>query len=89
MVSPACAGNLAWRRLRLRAIAQQAREIDLDRRALAGLAVDLHVPVRLFDEPVDLAQPEAGALPGFLGSEEWFEGAAERFLIHAATGIGD
>ena len=57
------------------AVGEQARQVDLHRRALAGLAVDLHVAAGLLDEAVDLREAEAGALADILGGEERLEGA--------------
>ena len=41
---------------------QVPRQVDLDRGAVAGLGVDLHVAAGLLDEAEDLAEAEAGAL---------------------------
>ena len=59
-------------------VVTRARQVDPDRRAVAGLAVDFHVAARLLDEAIDLAQAEAGALAGLLGREERLEGARGR-----------
>ena len=40
---------------------KKARQIDLDRRALAHLAVDLDMAAGLLDEAINLAEPKAGA----------------------------
>src|SRR5713226_10658595 len=40
---------------------KMARQIDLYRRAMVEVAVELEVPARLFNEAVNLAQPEAGS----------------------------
>ena len=52
------------RALDLLGVADEARQINLDRGAGAGLAIDLDVAARLLDEAVDLAQAEPGALAG-------------------------
>ena len=46
--------------------ARAARQVDLHRRAVSYLRIDLHMPARLFDEAVDLAEPKSGAtsIPG-------------------------
>ncbi len=50
--------------LRLRCgIDDQTWKVNLDRRALTELAVDFDVSARLFDESIDLAQPETGPPP--------------------------
>src|SRR3546814_18678167 len=41
--------------------AHEPRQVDLDRRSLLRLRIDLHVAARLLDDAVDLAQPQAGA----------------------------
>ena len=56
-------------------VVPRARQVDPDRGALAGLAVDFDVAARLLDETIDLAQAEAGALAGLFGCEERLEGA--------------
>ena len=45
--------------------------------------------MRLLDEAVDRAQPEAGAAAGFLGREERLEGALAGLRRHAAAGVAD
>src|SRR5580704_4081001 len=72
-------GALDDRRLRAfdfvpgRLIADQPRQIDFDRRALAEFAVDLYVTARLLDEAIDLAQAESGSLAGWFCGEERLE----------------
>ena len=56
-------------------VVARARQVDPDRGALAGLAVDFDVAARLLDETINLAQAEAGALAGLFGREERLEGA--------------
>ena len=47
------------------------------------------MPLRLFDEAVDLGQAEAGSLPGLLGREEWFEHPLQNVLRHPGAGVVD
>ena len=54
------------------------RQVDLDRRAVAFLAVDLDVAARLLDEAEHHAEPEAGALADLLGGEEGIEHPLEQ-----------
>ena len=61
--------------LDLPGVGDQAGQIDFHRGAGARLAIDLDVPTRLFDEAVDLAQPEPGAFPRGLGGEKRIEDA--------------
>ena len=42
----------------------------------------------LFDEAVNLAQPESGALAGFFGREKRLKGALDHVVRHARAGIG-
>ena len=75
IVSPAAArldGGPGGARRR-RVLAEMARQVDLDRRALPDLAVDLHVAAGLLDEAEDLAEAQAGALADLLGGEERIE----------------
>ena len=58
------------------------RQIHLDRRAVALLAVDLDVAGGLLDEAVDHAEAEAGALAGSLRGEERIE-----HLVEDAAGM--
>ena len=52
---------------------RRARQVHLDRGAVAFLAVDLDVPARLLDEAEHHAQTKAGALADLLGGEEGIE----------------
>ena len=63
-------------------VTAMARQINLDGGALAQLAVDFHVPGRLPDEAIHLAQPEAGSPADFLCGEEGLERLVERCLFH-------
>src|SRR3989441_5198005 len=49
-----------------------ARQVDLERSALARFAIDPDVAFALLDDTVNRGEPEAGAL-GSLGSEEGLE----------------
>jgi len=60
-----------------------ARQVDLDARAVAELAVYLHVAVRLLDEAIDHGEAEAAALADRLGGEEGFEDVLDHVLRHA------
>jgi hypothetical protein len=51
------------------------------------LAVHVDLPAGLLDEPVDHAQPEAGALAHALGREEWIEDLVADGRRNAAAGI--
>ena len=64
-------------------------EIDLERRALAGLGIEPDVATRLLDDAVHGRQPKAGSAPRGLGGEEWLEDPRLRPLVHPAAGIGD
>src|SRR3546814_16912673 len=51
-------------------LGKKARQIDLYRRALLDLAVDLHVAARLLDEPIDPGKADPGAVPDLLRRAE-------------------
>ena len=65
------------------------RQVDLDGRAVAFLAVDLDVPARLLDEAEHHAEPEAGALADLLGGEEGIEHPFEQRGGNAGAGVAD
>src|SRR5213592_3121502 len=67
------------RRARL-ALAADPRDVDLERRAMAGLAVDKHRAAALLDDAEHRRQPEAGALADALGREERLEDPCARRL---------
>src|SRR6185437_13735903 len=50
-----------------------ARQINLERRALAFLAVEFDMAARLLDETVNHRKPEAGAFADLFGGEERLE----------------
>jgi hypothetical protein len=52
------------------------RQVELDRRTAAELAVDLDVPAGLLDEAEHLGQPQTRSLPLAFGGEERLEGAS-------------
>jgi hypothetical protein len=64
-------------------------QVQLDRSALAGLAVDPDVTARLLGKPVNHAESQAAALAYRLRGEERVERAGPYFLTHAVPGIGD
>src|SRR5262249_53551745 len=65
------------------------RQIELDRGALADLAVDLDMAAGLLDEAIDLAEAEARAASLGLGREERLEGARDDVRAPAAAGVAD
>src|SRR4029453_9223655 len=65
-----------------------AGKVDFDGRAFVLLAVDLQMSARLFDEAVNLAEPEAGAGVDGLSGEERLEGAGGNTLIHGGAALG-
>src|SRR5690242_4597510 len=65
------------------------RKIDLHRRTVAELRIDLHMTAGLLDETVDHRETEARAFADFLGREERLESARNRCRIHADAGVGD
>ena len=66
-----------------------ARQVELERRALAHLAVDLGVALGLAGEAVDHRQPQPRALPQGLGGEERLEGLGHGVGAHSRAGVGD
>ncbi len=64
------------------------RQAQRDHRAHAGLALDCHETAGLFDEVVDRAQSEAGAVPFCLGGEERVEGAPNNVFRHTLSIVG-
>ena len=65
----------------------RARQVHLDRRAVAFLAVDLDVAARLLDEAEHHAEPEAGALADLLGGEEGIEHPLDEGGGDAGAGV--
>ena len=66
-----------------------SRQIDFDRRALAGLGINLHVPPGLLDETEHLRQSQAGSFADILGCEEGFERLVDDGGRHACSGVAD
>ena len=64
------------------------RQIKLDRRAFADLAVNFHVPARLLDEPIHLREPQPGAVSNFLGREEGIKGPCYHVRRHTGARVG-
>src|SRR5207248_1831732 len=65
------------------------RQIKRHSGASTYLAVDLHLPARLFDETVYLAEPEAAAPGGIFGREKRVEDPWQIFRRNAAAVIAD
>src|SRR5665213_1791595 len=59
-----------------------AREIDLEGRAVPKLAVDPDGPAALLDNPVHGRESQPRALALLLGCEEWFEEMRLGLLVH-------
>ena len=67
-----------------------ARQVDLERRALAELAVDPDVAAALLDDAVDGREPEPGALAAVLRREERLEEpAAASLRVMPIAGVAD
>ena len=64
-------------------------QVDLERGAVAELAVHPDRAAALRDDAVHGGQPQAGAAAGLLRGEERLEEALLRGGVHAGTGIGD
>ena len=64
-------------------------QVDLYRRAVAGLGIDLDVAARLFDEAIDHGEAKPGALAVGLGGEERLEHPRLGLLAHPLAGVGD
>ena len=62
-------------------------EIDLHRRPLPYLAVEVHESVVLFHEPVHHGHAESGAHAGGLGGEERLEHARLGLAVHTGAGV--
>src|SRR5437879_3813701 len=63
------------------------REVNLEGRAVASLAVDPDISAMLRDDAVGGRQPQPAALAHVLGREERFEQAEPGLFVHAAAGI--
>nr|GFA06095.1 hypothetical protein [Tanacetum cinerariifolium] len=69
--------------------AEVARQEQLHRGAIAHLAFDGHMAMRLLGEAVNHRQTQPGALANGLGGEERVEGAADDVLRHTAASVAD
>src|SRR2546427_13070592 len=67
--------------------ALDARQVDFERRAFSGLAIDPDVAATLFDNAVDRGQAKTGPLSVLLGREEWLVDAGLRPRLPPAPGI--
>ena len=74
--------NGSGRHLRRSSGPGDAREVDLERRPAARLAVDSDVAARLVDDAVHRREAETGALPLLLGREERLEDSGLRLGVH-------
>src|SRR5207245_11068716 len=80
----------AWRRRILDAsfrldLRLYTRQVDLERGALAGLAVDVHGAAALTDDPVHGGQAQAGPLALLLGREERIESESHCSGVHTMS----
>src|SRR5271166_4800554 len=66
-----------------------AREINGEDGAAAGLALNEDVAAALLDDAVDGGKSEAGTFAFFLGGEERLEDASLGFTVHALAGVTD
>ena len=65
------------------------RQVDLERRAAPGLAVDVDPAAALLDHAEHGREPEPGALAGGLGRVERLEQVAADLLVHADARVAD
>ena len=65
-----------------------ARQIDMNRRALAQHAFDPDIAARLARKAVNHAKPQPAALAKILGGEKRLKCVGDHFGRHAGTGIG-
>src|SRR3954451_11807448 len=63
------------------------REVYVESRPLARLAVDTHVPSVLLDDTVDDRQPEPGPFSHLLGGEKRVEDPVPGGLVHTDAGV--
>src|SRR2546421_617090 len=68
---------------------QRDRQVDLEGRALAGLAVDPDRSCALLHDAEGGGESQPGALARLLGGEERLEDACERLLGHPHTRVAD
>src|SRR5437879_7783411 len=69
--------------------ALDARQVDFERRAFSGLAIDPDVAATLFDNAVDRGQAKTGHLSVLLGREEWLEDVSLGLSRHPAPGLDE
>ena len=65
------------------------RQVDLERRAAAGLAVDVDPAAALLDDAEHRREAEPGAGAGALGGEERLEQVLGDLLVHPVPGVAD
>jgi hypothetical protein len=75
--------------IRLGLVANEARQINLYRSALARLAINFNVARGLPHEAIDLTEAKASTPTDFLCSEERLERSLDGFGIHADSVTGD
>src|SRR5579871_1759024 len=63
------------------------RQVELERRAVADFAVDLHMAARLLNKSVDLRETEAGSVADALGCKERIERFRPDLGRHPRPGI--
>src|SRR5438270_10722191 len=64
------------------------REVDLERRPFARLAVDPDVTAALLDDAEDGGKAETGSLASLLGREEGLEDPIEHLLVDPRSSVG-
>src|SRR5206468_3182817 len=79
----------AWLRRRWRSGLRCERQVNLERRPAADLAVQHNVAPVLLDDPENRAQAQAGAFALLLGGEERLKDAALRGRIHSTSSVAD
>ncbi len=65
------------------------RQVDCERRALAGLRRQVDEPAMLTDDAFDDRQPQTGAAANVLRREEGLENHRRRRSVHARSRIAD
>ena len=65
-----------------------ARQIDLERGALSGVALHVNATAVLFDNPIDHGQPQPGTFAHLFRGEERLEDVIQGLCIHTAAGVG-
>ena len=64
-------------------------QVNLERRAMAGLAVDPNVSRSLIDNAINRCQPQAGSFTHLLGREIRPEDSGEGVLVQALASLSD